>query len=60
MATSRRAFSEDLLTDLAICVLEATARKPPVTYALLQEGKNHPHEQVQLTANRLLTLLPKD
>jgi hypothetical protein len=54
MATSRRTLSTDPSADLAICALEAAARRPPAHLPLLEEGTRHPSPEVRETAERLL------
>jgi hypothetical protein len=54
MATSRRLVSDETHIDLNIAVLEGAARIPPVYLPLLEEGKEHPHPLVRMTAERLL------
>ena len=54
LATSRRFYSEDIQTDIAICLLEAEIRKPPVNQKLIEEGLTYPASLVQQTASRLL------
>ena len=53
LSGSRRLVSENVQTDLAICLLEAAARTDPVMRALLEEGLEHPSDVVQQTAQRL-------
>ncbi|MFT4978669.1 MAG: hypothetical protein ACI8S6_004579 [Myxococcota bacterium] len=53
LGTARRTYADDPRADLAICVLEAIARTPPVNTALLAEGVGHPEPGVQWTAKRL-------
>ena len=54
LATSRRLISDDVATDITICLLEAEIRKPPVNRTLIEEGLTHPSSKVQETAIRLL------
>jgi len=54
LATSRRFYSEDIKTDIAICLLEAEIRKPPVNQKLIEEGLSYPAPLAQQTASRLL------
>lgn len=53
LGTARRTYADDPAVDLAICVLEAAARTPPVHAPLLEEGRSHPDERVRWTARRL-------
>ncbi len=54
---SRRGVASDLRVDLAICVLEATARLETADRVVLQEGLGHSDPMVQWTATRLLSNL---
>ena len=54
MATSRRLYTSDIKTDMAIALLEAAARIPPAHTPLLEEGLRYDHPLVQKTAQRLL------
>ena len=58
MSRSRRLWSDDPAVDVAICVLEAAYRRPRVLSdaalaRLMDEGRAHPHPNVQWTACRL-------
>jgi hypothetical protein len=58
MSRSRRLWSDDPAADVAICVLEAAYRRPRVLSEaglarLMDEGRAHPHPNVQWTACRL-------
>lgn len=57
MATSKRLWSENPESDLAICTLEAAARQPPHHVNLLEEGVKHTDPLVQATAQRLLSVI---
>ena len=57
MATSRRLYTVDIKTDMAISLLEAAARIPPAHKPLLEEGLKYDHPLVQQTAERLLRKL---
>ncbi|MDP6935731.1 MAG: hypothetical protein QGG40_22615, partial [Myxococcota bacterium] len=59
-ASSRRALSEDLRADLAICILEAAARRKTPLPVPLQDGLADPDRLVRWTAERLLSELAKD
>lgn len=56
LGTARRTHTSDNDVDLAICILEAVGRTPPVHDVLMQEGMRHPDEQVRWTAKRLTEL----
>jgi hypothetical protein len=54
LATSRRLTSSNPQVDVQICILEAAARRPPVTTELLNEGAASTEPLVQKTALRLI------
>ena len=54
LGLSRRAVADEVAADLAICMLEAAAMHPARPPGLLEEGAQHPHSLVRLTAERLI------
>ncbi len=60
LATSRRWVSKNPSVDLAICALEAAARKPPFASNLLEDARTHESLLVQNTAARLVQLIEQD
>ena len=53
LGTARRTHTDDVDLDLAICVLEAVARTPPIHAPLMAEGAAHTDDDVRWTAQRL-------
>lgn len=56
LGMGHRTTSEDVPTDLAICVLEAAGHASPPSRALLREGQSATDPRVRWTALRLLAL----